>query len=208
MNFVGLVGDGLQLGVELRQGVLQAEILVAVLFQESRRGSRRRSGPRPAESAEKKNCECSRTLAGAAAAHRRRECSARRSVFSTSRSSSSHRAGSRPSCRSSSAATSSSSCASSKMTHAGIGQHAGVGRAFAARLDGQIGEEQMVVDDDDVAFGRFPAHLGDEAALELLALAADAVVGAGIQLGPELAGLGQRRPVRRGRRSRWSFPSR
>ena len=36
MHFVGLVGDGLQLGVEVRQAVLQPKILVAVFLQEFR----------------------------------------------------------------------------------------------------------------------------------------------------------------------------
>ena len=47
-----------------------------------------------------------------------------------------------------------------------------------------------MIDDDDVALGGAAAHLGDEAALELLAVGADAAVGAGVELGPEMAVLG------------------
>ncbi len=36
VNLVGLVGDGLQLGVEVQQRILQTEILVAILFQKLR----------------------------------------------------------------------------------------------------------------------------------------------------------------------------
>ena len=49
----------------------------------------------------------------------------------------------------------------------------------------------MVVDDNDVALGGATAHFRDEAAVELLALRADAAVGASIQLRPELAALGK-----------------
>jgi hypothetical protein len=45
----------------------------------------------------------------------------------------------------------------------------------------------MMVDDDYVALECASPHLGHEAALELLALGADAALGAGIELGPELA---------------------
>src|SRR5208282_360062 len=49
----------------------------------------------------------------------------------------------------------------------------------------------MMIDDDDVALGRATAHLGDEAAVVLLAFLAEAGVGAGIELVPEGACLGQ-----------------
>src|ERR1039458_10834545 len=49
----------------------------------------------------------------------------------------------------------------------------------------------MVVDDDDVALGGLAAHGGYEAALELGVLAGDAVLGAGVELGPERTGFGQ-----------------
>ena len=53
----------------------------------------------------------------------------------------------------------------------------------------------MVVDDDDVAFHRAAAHLGDEAAIKLAALLPGAGVGTGIQFVPEKAGLGQLREL-------------
>ena len=48
-----------------------------------------------------------------------------------------------------------------------------------------------MVDDDDVAFECAPPHLGDEAAVELLAIGADAAIGTRVELGPQVAGLGQ-----------------
>ncbi len=45
----------------------------------------------------------------------------------------------------------------------------------------------MMVDDDDVAFGGATAHLGDEAAVVLRALLADATFGSRVELGPKLA---------------------
>ncbi len=73
----------------------------------------------------------------------------------------------------------------------GRGQDSGVGSFLGGELDREVGEEEMVVDDDDVALGGLAAHGGDEAALELGALAADAVLGAGVELAPERAGLGK-----------------
>ena len=49
----------------------------------------------------------------------------------------------------------------------------------------------MMVDDDDVALRGAPPHLGDEAAIELLALGANAAIGARIELRPQRAGLRQ-----------------
>ena len=71
------------------------------------------------------------------------------------------------------------------------GQDTGVGSFLGRELDREIGEEEMVVDDDDVALGSFAAHGGDEAALELRTFAADAVLGAGVELGPERTGFGK-----------------
>ena len=53
-----------------------------------------------------------------------------------------------------------------------------------------------MVHDDDVALGGAAAHLGDEAALELLAVGANAAVGARVQLGPEMAVVGHLRQFR------------
>jgi hypothetical protein len=34
-----------------------------------------------------------------------------------------------------------------------VGKDAGIGRAFGFEFDGEVGEKQMVIDDDDVALG-------------------------------------------------------
>ena len=73
----------------------------------------------------------------------------------------------------------------------GFRQDSRVRRAFGLQLDGEIGEEQMMIDDNDVALHPSPAHFSDEAALPLAALLPDAGVGARIQLVPERAGLGK-----------------
>jgi hypothetical protein len=62
---------------------------------------------------------------------------------------------------------------------------------FAA-LHRQVGEEQMVIDDDDVALLRLLMHPRDEAALELRALLAGAQIAARVHLGPRAARFGQR----------------
>src|SRR5258708_9961114 len=63
-------------------------------------------------------------------------------------------------------------------------QDTGIGSAALAQR--QVGEEEMMVHDDDVALRCPPVHLGDKAAVPLLALLPDAAIGACIQLGPEL----------------------
>ena len=70
-------------------------------------------------------------------------------------------------------------------------QDARVGCAFGLQLDGEIGEEQMMIDDDNVALHPAPAHFGDEAALPLAALLPDARLRARIQFVPERAGFGK-----------------
>ena len=72
-----------------------------------------------------------------------------------------------------------------------LGQNARIGRTIGLQLDGEIGEEEMMIDDDDVALHAAAAHFGDEAALELAAFLSDAGVGARIELVPERAGLGE-----------------
>ena len=62
-------------------------------------------------------------------------------------------------------AMSSSSCASSKMTAPAARDHACVGRRAGLQLDGHVGEEEVVVDDDDLGLERLAAHGGDEAVL-------------------------------------------
>ena len=56
---------------------------------------------------------------------------------------------------------------------------------------GEVGEEKVVVDDDDVAFHGALVHQGDEAALVVGTFGAGAHVGAGIHLGPGCGGLRQ-----------------
>ena len=75
----------------------------------------------------------------------------------------------------------------------GFGQDAGVGRSGGLLLDGEVGEEQVVVDDDDVGLECAAAHLGDEAAAVVGTGCAEAGVAAGVELVPESAGLGQSR---------------
>ena len=72
----------------------------------------------------------------------------------------------------------------------GFGQDAGIGRAGGLALDGEIGEEEVVVDDDDVGLEGAAAHLGDEAAAVVGAGGAEAGVGAGVELVPKRAGFG------------------
>jgi len=73
----------------------------------------------------------------------------------------------------------------------GLGQNSGVGRASGVALDGEVGEKQVVVDDDDVGFESFAPHLGDEAAAVIRTGGAEAGLGAGIELLPEGARLRQ-----------------
>ncbi len=73
----------------------------------------------------------------------------------------------------------------------GLGQNARVGRAGGLLLDGEIGKEQVVVDDDDVGLERLAPHLGDEAAAVVRTGRAEAGVAARVELVPESARLGQ-----------------
>ncbi len=67
-----------------------------------------------------------------------------------------------------------------------------LGSTHGSALHGEIGEEQVVVDDDDVARLRALVHGGDEAALELRTLLSGAQLAARVDLGPGGAGFGQR----------------
>ena len=58
-------------------------------------------------------------------------------------------------------------------------------------LHGQVGEEEVVVDDDDVALMRALVHAGEEAALELRALLAGAHLAPRVHLGPRRGAFGQ-----------------
>ncbi len=76
---------------------------------------------------------------------------------------------------------------------AGLRQDAGIGCAASDfLLDAEIGEEEMVVHDDDVALERLAPHLGDEALFEVGAGLSEAGLGAGVHLLPELAVLRRR----------------
>jgi hypothetical protein len=55
----------------------------------------------------------------------------------------------------------------------------------------EVGEEEVVVDDDDVGFERLAAHGGDEAALPVGAGLAEAGFGAGVELMPERGVFGE-----------------
>ena len=58
-------------------------------------------------------------------------------------------------------------------------------------LDVEVGEEEVMVDDDEVGFLRFAAHLGDEAFFPVGAGGAEAGFGAGVELAPELRAFGE-----------------
>ncbi len=73
----------------------------------------------------------------------------------------------------------------------GLGQNAGIGRAGGLALDGEVGEEEVVVDDDDVRLEGAAPHLGDEAAAVVGTGCAEAGFGARVELVPEGARLGQ-----------------
>jgi hypothetical protein len=71
-----------------------------------------------------------------------------------------------------------------------LGQDAGIGRAPGLLLDGEVGEEEVVVDDDEVGLEGLAAHLGDEAAAVIGAGLAEAGIAAGVELVPQRARLG------------------
>src|SRR4029077_2846929 len=57
-----------------------------------------------------------------------------------------------------------------------VGQNPSIRRALRLQLDREIGEEEMMVDDDNVALHASTAHFSDEAALPLAALLSSARV--------------------------------
>lgn len=57
--------------------------------------------------------------------------------------------------------------------------------------DGEIGEEEMVIDDDDVCFVGALVHFGEEAGIELGAFLAGAGIAAGVEAGPEVGIVGE-----------------
>src|SRR5580692_3602495 len=73
----------------------------------------------------------------------------------------------------------------------GFRQNPGVGRTLSLQLDGEVGEEQMMIDDNNVALHPAAAHFSDEAPLPLAALLPGASIGACIQFVPKRTGLGK-----------------
>ncbi len=63
--FVRLLGDGLEFGVEVHQSVLQAKILVAILFQKFGAIVKGKAAIARRQDARRKIAQCSRTLADA-----------------------------------------------------------------------------------------------------------------------------------------------
>ncbi|MEZ5362510.1 MAG: hypothetical protein R2748_09310 [Bryobacterales bacterium] len=57
-------------------------------------------------------------------------------------------------------------------------------RAEVVLAQGEVGEEEVVIDDDDVRFGGLLVHLGDEAAVELRTLRSGTHLAAGVELVP------------------------
>jgi len=78
----------------------------------------------------------------------------------------------------------------------GGGQNACIGRRAGLQLDRHVGEEEVVVDDDDLGLQRFAAHGGDEAVLPVGAGLAEAGLAARVQPGPERGVLRQRVDLR------------
>ena len=70
-------------------------------------------------------------------------------------------------------------------------ENAGVGSVAGGETDRSVGEEEMVIDDDQVGLEGPAAHLGDEAAAVVGACAAETGFRAGIELVPEGGGLGE-----------------
>ena len=77
-----------------------------------------------------------------------------------------------------------------------LGQDAGVGGMVGSVLDGQVGEEQVVIDNDDVAAHGLAVHFGDEAAVKNAALLSQTGLGTRVELVPQQTGLGKRRKFR------------
>src|ERR1700721_2385764 len=73
----------------------------------------------------------------------------------------------------------------------GFRQNPCVGGALSLQLDGEVSEEQMMIDDNNVALHSAAPHFSDEAALPLAALLPSASIGARIQFVPKRTGLGQ-----------------
>jgi hypothetical protein len=68
----------------------------------------------------------------------------------------------------------------------------GEDRAEIVLADGEIGEEEMVIDDDEIGFMSALMHSGDEAAAEFGAILSGAGVAAGIETLPEIGIVGKK----------------
>ena len=75
-------------------------------------------------------------------------------------------------------------------------QHACICRCARLQPDRHVGEEQVVVHDDDVRLQRFAPHRGDEAAFPVGTGLPQAGLAAGVELGPERGVFGQRIDLR------------
>ncbi len=73
----------------------------------------------------------------------------------------------------------------------GFGEDSGIRGAGGLLLDGEVGEEEVMVDDDEVGLERLAAHLRDEAGLPVGAGLAEADFAAGVELVPERGGFGE-----------------
>ena len=73
----------------------------------------------------------------------------------------------------------------------GFGEDAGVGCIAGLLLDVEVGEEEVMVDDDEVGVEGAAAHVGDEAVFPVWAGGAEAGFGAGVELVPERRVLGE-----------------
>ncbi len=69
--------------------------------------------------------------------------------------------------------------------HGGVGEDANIGGVASPLLDIEVGEEEVVIDDDEFGLYGLAAHRGDEAVLEVGAGLAEADLAAGVELGPQ-----------------------
>ena len=72
------------------------------------------------------------------------------------------------------------------MTTAASGRMPASGAPAACCLMEEVSEEEVVVDDDDVGFEGLAAHGGNETLFPVGAGLAEAGLGAGVELGPEM----------------------
>src|SRR5664280_3656500 len=185
---VGLVGNGLQLGVQVQQRILQAKILVAILFQKfwavlEREASLSRRKQREEELRPVLDPVAHMDNIG------ERHIHPPQGVFDIAEQFVHPKVGDRDS----------KVVGGNVLQLVGfvedddtsVGQNPGVGRTVLGCFDRQVGAEQVMIDDDDVALGGAAAHLGNETAVKLLALGADTAVGARVEFGPQMAVLRQ-----------------